>query len=131
MELNFKQRRQVSNALNVYDDSNLPFIIKTNQSNEELYEEVINFFENGSELIYPSKYIFCNIIYSFYLEKYFGEDFYERLSSEDTLEDSPMYYTYKDNPDLYDKILDEVLPKLETYSSIEKTMYYFKQEFLL
>lgn len=131
MELNFKQRRQVANALYEYDDSNLPIVIKEGQTDNELYEEVVSFFENGSELIYPSKYIFCNIVYSYYLQKYFGEDFLERLSDKETLEGSPCYYTYLDNPKLYDKILSKVLPNLESYNSIQKTLSYFRQEFLL
>lgn len=131
MELNFKQRRQVANALCEYDDSNLPIVIKEGQTDNELYEEVVSFFENGSELIYPSKYIFCNIVYSYYLAKYFGEDLKERLKDPNTLEDSPMYYTYVDNPKVYDRILEKVLPNIEQYDSIQKTLGYFYQEFLI
>ena len=92
---------------------------------------MIDYFNNGSELVYPEKYIFCNIVYSYYLNKYFGLDFYKMLDSALTIPDSPMYYYYSDNKFVYDQILKQILPKIESCQSIIKTRHYFKQEFLI
>ena len=129
--MDWKQRREVANKLYKYNDNNLQYQIYDQQTDEKLTQQVIDFFNNGSELVYPAKYIFCNIVYSYFLAKYFELDFYTQLNDRCTLSDSPMYYVYDDNRLVYDKVLSVVLPNLEQYESISKTRKYFKQEFLI
>ena len=127
----WQERRKTANKLYkyVYTDQNLDYQFDDNNQDQHLIDTVIDYFNNGSELVYPEKYIFCNIVYSYYLNKYFGLDFYKMLDSALTIPDSPMYYYYSDNKFVYDQILKQILPKIESFQSIVKTRHYFKQEF--
>lgn len=129
--MDWLQRREIANKLYNYSDNNLDFVILNDQTDDQIISQVLSFFENGSELVYPAKYIFCNIIYSHYLAKYFNLDFYNQLSDSNTLSDSPMYYFYDDHKNVYDEVLNKVYDRLEQYESINKTRKYFKQEFLI
>ena len=55
-----KYRRSMAYLLNDWDDINLPY--EFNDSN--ILQQVINFFNNGSYLIYPAKSYFVAIIYA-------------------------------------------------------------------
>lgn len=129
----WERRRRLSYKLyaGLFDDVNLPYEIQNTNDDDALYHQVLYFFEHQSELIYPAKFIFCNIVYSYYLNKYFGEDFYESLDNKDLLADSPMILLYGDNKPLYDSILKEVMDRIETLPSVVKTRHYFKMEFLI
>lgn len=96
-----------------------------------LIDRVIDFFENGSELIYPAKFVFCNIVYAYYLNKYFNLDFYECLDTYEILADSPSVLLYSQAKQEYDTIINHVIDHIEHYKSIEKTRLFFMQEFLI
>lgn len=132
-ELSWMQRRKIAYKLydGLFNDNNLPIKVINNQTDEQLAEQVIDFFKNGSELIYPAKYIFCNIVYSYYLHKYFQCDFNAQLNDLNTLYDSPCPILYNDRPNVYKHVLTAINPNIETYQSTSKTRKYFKMEFLI
>ena len=121
-----KYRRSMAYLLNDWDDINLPY--EFNDSN--ILQQVINFFNNGSYLIYPAKSYFVAIIYAKCLEKYFHQNFYEMLNDKDLLPDDKFFITYQNDKDLYDKILENI-GEIWKYDSINKTVDYFKKEFLV
>ena len=129
--MNWLQRREIANKIYKYTDNNLDYTIDLSQSSQQLVNQVLSFFNSGSELVYPAKYIFCNIVYSYFLNKYFGLDFYTQLNDKNTLIDSPIYCLYSDYKEVYDQVLDIVLPNIEQNQHISKTRKYFKQEFLI
>ena len=131
--IDWKTRRKIAYKLynGLFDDVDLPHVVIDNQTDEQLASQVINFFENGSELIYPAKFIFCNIVYSYYLNKYFDVPFYQALNDVETLYDSPCVILYNDRKNVYDIVLAKVLPNFENFNSIKKTRHYFKMEFLV
>ena len=59
-DLSWQQRRQLAYRLysGLFNDVNLPYTVIENQTDEQLAEQVIDFFKHGSELVYPAKYIF-------------------------------------------------------------------------
>lgn len=125
-----ERRKKSRKFFKQYTDENVKIEIVKNQTEQELIEQVLLFFETESSCIYPAKYIFCNIIYSYYLNKYFNLNFKECLSDKNVLKNSPIEYSYKDHIEIYEAILSK-LKDIESYASIKKTRLYFKQEFLI
>lgn len=121
-----KYRRRMAYLLNDWDDINLPYEF----DNSNVLQQVINFFNNGSYLIYPAKSYFVAIIYAKCLEKYFHQNFYEMLNDKDLLPDDKFFITYQNDKVLYDNILDNI-GEIWKYDSINKTVDYFKKEFLV
>lgn len=131
--LDWKARRKIAYKLynGLFDDYNLQYKVIKDQTDDQLIDQVIDFFINGSELIYPAKYIFCNIIYSYYLNKYFSVDFYQALDNIDTLYDSPCPVLYHDRPHVYNSIISAIIDRIELLPSVNKTRHYFKMEMLI
>ena len=125
-----ERRKKSREFFKHYTDENVKITILKNQTEQELIEQVLLFFRIESSCIYPAKYIFCNIVYSYYLNKYFGLDFKECLSDTDVLKNSPIEYLYTVHKNVYDSILSKI-DNIEQYTSIKKTRLYFKQEFLI
>ena len=132
-DLDYKQRRQLAYKLynNLFVDLGNQYQIIDEQTDQQLTDQVLDFFNNGSKLIYPAKFIFCNIVYSYYLNKYFKLDFYQCLDDQTILDDSPCVCLYSQRRNVYDNVLKQVLPKIETFDSIIKTRKFFKQEYLI
>lgn len=126
MKIDLKNKRQLSYLINEWDDINLPYTFDYNN----IDEQVIDFFKNGSKLIYPAKSYFVAIIYAKCLEKYFQIDFYESLNDIDLLPDDCYFSTYNQNKDIYDNIIENI-EDIWQYDSIMKTVTYFKKEFLI
>ncbi len=125
------RRAKSSKMFKQYSDSGLEYSV-VSLSENELVKQVIFYFKTESSLCYPAKYIFCNIIYSYYAEKYFNLPFYESLNWPELLADSPIEYLYKDHVSVYEVIIKEILPNIEHYeNAIRKTRLYFKQEFCI
>lgn len=121
-----KKRRKLSYLLNVWDDVNLPH--STNFNNIE--QQVIGFFKTESQLIYPAKAYFVAIVYAKCIEKYFGIDLYESLNDKELLPDDPYFETYDSKKQVYDTVL-KAIDNIWVYKSIQKTVNYFKKEFLI
>lgn len=126
MRTDLKNKRKLSYLTNVWDDINLPYIFDYNN----IDVQVIDFFKNGSKLIYPAKSYFVAIIYAKCLEKYFQEDFYESLNDTELLSDDCYFSIYSQNKDIYDNIIENI-GDIWQYDSIMKTVTYFKKEFLI
>lgn len=125
-----ERRKKSREFFKQYTDENVEITILKNQTEQEIIDQVLLFFEKESSCIYPAKYIFCNIVYSYYLNKYFNLDFKDCLSDSDVLKNSPIEYTYSTHKIVYETILSK-LDDIECYASIRKTRLYFKQEFLI
>lgn len=124
-------RRQKSNQFYQHYCDEVITVDYQTLNNQELIKQVLDFFFIECLCIYPAKYIFCNIVYSYYLQKYFGLDFYQQLNDKDTLTNSPYYCLYSDRKDVYDQVIEKVYTQIEQLPSCRKTRLYFKQEFLI
>ena len=58
MKEELKAKRKLSYLLNIWDDVNLPYIF----NNDNVEDQVVNFFLTESELIYPAKSYFVAIV---------------------------------------------------------------------
>ena len=128
--MNWKNRRKLSYIINDFDDVNLPYTVRTYDSDEALIKEIVYFFINGSELIYPAKSYFVALVYAKLLEKYFGVDFYTVLEDKELLPDDIFFVTYNNSREIYDSVLKIIGNPLD-YEAAEKTKKYFYQEFMV
>ena len=128
--MNWKNRRKLSYLYNDFDDINLPYTVRAYNSDEALVKEIVSFFINGSELIYPAKSYFVALVYAKLLEKYFGVDFYTALEDKELLPDDIFFVTYNNSREIYDSVLKIIGNPLD-YEAAEKTKKYFYQEFMI
>ena len=91
--MNWKNRRKLSYLINDFDDVNLPYTVRTYDSDEALIKEIVSFFIKDSKLIYPSKSYFVALVYAKMLEKHFGVDFYAALEDTELLPDDIFFVT--------------------------------------
>lgn len=124
--MNWREARRLSYLMNEWDDVNLP----QSEDYSNIIQQTIDFFKNGSELIQPAKSYFVAIVYAKCLEKYFGEEFYTALNYKDLLPDDKWFKPYSESKEIYDSILNEI-GDVFSYISIDKTLSYFKKEFLI
>jgi hypothetical protein len=125
----WKEKRKLSYLMNTFDDIGLAYQY-IDMNSDEIINMVIDFFENGSKLIYPPKSYFVAIIYAHYLNKYFGDDFYRLLDDEELLPDDKYFIPYSKAEYIYDKVISKI-SDIEKYPSIKVTLNYFNQEFLI
>lgn len=126
MKEELKAKRKLSYLLNIWDDVNLPYIF----NNDNVEDQVVDFFLTESELIYPAKSYFVAIIYAKCLEKYFGGSFFEYLNDPELLPDDTYFKVYSQDKSTYDNIINRI-GDIWQYPSICKTVNYFKKEFLI
>lgn len=126
MKEELKAKRKLSYLLNIWDDVNLPYIF----NNDNVEDQVVDFFLAESELIYPAKSYFVAIVYAKCLEKYFGGSFFEYLNDPELLPDDTYFKTYSQDKFTYDNIINRI-GDIWQYPSICKTVNYFKKEFLI
>lgn len=126
MKEELKAKRKLSYLLNIWDDVNLPYIF----NNDNVEDQVVDFFLTESELIYPAKSYFVAIVYAKCLEKYFGGSFFEYLNDPELLPDDTYFKTYSQDKFTYDNIINRI-GDIWQYPSICKTVNYFKKEFLI
>ena len=127
--MDYKERRKLSYLINTFDDIGLDYIY-IKQSKEDLIKLIIKFFNTESLLIYPAKSYFVAIVYAKCIEKYFHINFYDALNDEELLPDDKYFKTYNESKDIYDKVLESI-GDIYQYDSIDKTLKYFKQEYLI
>ena len=127
--MDYKERRKLSYLINVFDDIGLDYIY-IKQSKEDLVKLIIKFFNTESLLIYPAKSYFVAIVYAKCIEKYFHINFYDALNDNELLPDDKYFKTYNESKDIYDKVLESI-GDIYQYDSIDKTVKYFKQEYLI
>ena len=126
MKEELKANRKLSYLLNIWDDVNLPYIF----NNDNVEDQVVDFFLTESELVYPAKSYFVAIVYAKCLEKYFGGSFFEYLNDPELLPDDIYFKVYSQDKSTYDNIINRI-GDIWQYSSICKTVNYFKKEFLI
>lgn len=126
MKEELKAKRKLSYLLNIWDDVNLPYIF----NNDNVEDQVVDFFLTESELIYPAKSYFVAIVYAKCLEKYFGGSFFEYLNDPELLPDDTYFKIYSQDKSTYDNIINRI-GDIWQYPSICKTVNYFKKEFLI
>lgn len=126
MKEELKAKRKLSYLLNIWDDVNLLYIF----NNDNVEDQVVNFFLTESELIYPAKSYFVAIVYAKCLEKYFGGSFFEYLNDSELLPDDTYFKIYSQDKSTYDNIINRI-GDIWQYPSICKTVNYFKKEFLI
>lgn len=126
MKEELKAKRKLSYLLNIWDDVNLPYIF----NNDNVEDQVVDFFLTESELIYPAKSYFVAIVYAKCLEKYFGGSFFEYLNDPELLPDDTFFKVYSQDKSTYDNIINRI-GNIWQYPSICKTVNYFKKEFLI
>ena len=127
--MDYKERRKLSYLINTFDDIDLDYIY-IKQSKEDLVKLIIKFFNTESLLIYPAKSYFVAIVYAKCIEKYFHINFYDALNDNELLPDDKYFKTYNESKDIYDKVLESI-GDIYQYDSIDKTVKYFKQEYLI
>lgn len=127
--MDYKERRKLSYLINAFDDIGLDYIY-IKQSKEDLIKLIIKFFNTKSLLIYPAKSYFVAIVYAKCIEKYFHINFYDALNDKELLPDDKYFKTYNESKDIYDKVLESI-DNIYKYDSIDKTVKYFKQEYLI
>ena len=127
--MDYKERRKLSYLINAFDDIDLDYIY-IKQSKEDLVKLIIKFFNTESLLIYPAKSYFVAIVYAKCIEKYFHINFYDALNDNELLPDDKYFKTYDESKDIYDKVLESI-GDIYQYGSIDKTVKYFKQEYLI
>ena len=128
--MNWKNRRKLSYLINDFDDVNLPYTVRTYDSDEALIKEIVYFFIKGSELIYPAKSYFVALVYAKKKKKYFGINFYKALEDKELLPDDIFFVTYNNSREIYDSVL-KIIGNPLNYESSEKTKQYFYQEFMI
>ena len=128
--MDWKYRRKLSYLINDFNDTGLDYTVKKYGSDEELVNEIVDFFISGSKLIYPAKSYFVAIVYAKLLEEYFNENFYDCLNDKELLPDDYFFVPYNRNRNVYNAVLSKIGDPLE-YKAAEKTKEYFYQEFLL
>lgn len=125
--MTWRANRELAYLITEFDDMNLLY-----KKEPLTIKRVVDFFKHGSELIYPAKSYFVAIVYAWLLQKYFKEPFYTALDYEDLLPDDPYFVRYSKDKLTYDQIIKEIpLNKLDKLNSTQKTISYFKQEFLI
>lgn len=127
--MTWKKKRAISYLFSDFDDKDLPYVFM-DIDNTNLISIIIDFFKNESELIYPAKSYFVAIIYAKAIEKYFDEDFYTVLNDKELLPDDLYFKPYTEARNIYDAVIDDI-GDIWQYSSINTTLKYFYQEFLI
>ena len=128
--MTWRKRRILSYLMHDFDDYCLPYT-EIKMSNKQLVDTVVDFFNNGSKLIYPAKAYFVAIVYAKMLEKHFNIPFYEGLSQDALLIEDKWFIPHKKSQDTYDAIIKQIPEDFLTLKSTKKTRQYFSEEFLI
>ena len=133
-----RDRRELAYSYKEFDDVNLPRTVLNYATDDEVADQVIEFFVSGSDLIYPCKSYFVAIVYADCILRYFKgryDDITEPLKCEDLVIDDDFFVPYNEKScKIYNKILQWLETErkpLDEYFSTEKTIKYFKEEFLV
>lgn len=129
MDKQIRCRRELSYLFNTWDDKDpSPFV--DNADDDMIVIAVTYFFKTESKCIQPFKAYFSAIVYARCMEHYFGVNFYEALSDRELMFDDMYFIPYNENPNVYERILDNV-GDIWQYDSIDASVDYFKKEFLI
>ena len=121
-----KKLRAKSYLQNEWDDIDLSYSMNF----ENVIEQIIEFFKTESKLVYPAKSYFVAIVYAACLVRWFNIDFMQSLDDPELLPDDRYYLPYSQAKDIYQSVLDNI-GDIWQYPSINKTVEYFKKEFMV
>ena len=133
-----KERRELAYLYKEFDDFNLPRQILDSVTDDEIVEHVIEFFVEGSTLVYPYKSYFVAMVYAVCMCHYFPKHFkklIEPLQCVDLLDNDDFFEPYNDRTEgIYLKLLSWIKKQNRSIldlESTEKTHKYFREEFLI
>lgn len=132
------KKRDLAYLFKEFDDINLARVVLNSVKDDEIADQVIDFFVEGSALVYPSKSYFVAIVYAACMLKYFPEhfkDIVEPLKCVDLLDNDDFFRPYISRTvPIYNKVLqwlERERIEILDYASTMKTHNYFKEEFLI
>ena len=133
-----REKRELAYLFKEFDDTNLARVVLNSATDDEIADHVIEFFVEGSALVYPPKSYFVAIVYAACMCKYFPEhfkDIVEPLRCYDLLDKDDFFRPYSDKTcNIYNKVLqflERERVEILQYSSTAKTHNYFRAEFLI
>jgi len=89
------------------DDLNKLKLIYTRENIKE--DALKHFYERVEDLIYPAKSYFVAICYAAWISEDYQENFYDLLKDPNLLAgNDPYYKTYKEDPNVYDFLLENI-----------------------
>lgn len=132
------KKRDLAYLFKEFDDINLARVVLNSVKDDEIADQVIDFFVEGSALVYPSKSYFVAIVYAACMLKYFPEyfkDILEPLKCVDLLDKDDFFRPYSSHTaPIYNKVLQALeRERIEIldYESTISTHKYFRAEFLI
>lgn len=133
-----REKRELAYLFKEFDDVGLARVVLNSAKDDEIADHVIEFFVEGSALVYPSKSYFVAIVYAACMCKYFPEhfkDIVEPLKCYDLLDKDDYFRPYTDKTcNIYNKVLqflERERVEVLDYESTVKTHNYFREEFLI
>lgn len=133
-----RAKRELAYLYKEFDDLNLPRTVLHSVTDDEIVEHVIEFFVEGSTLVYPYKSYFVAVVYAACMMKYFHTyfaDITDALSCEDLLNyDDEFFVPYNKKTNVYNRILrffEDERQDILSFESTRKTENYFREEFLI
>ena len=132
------EKRNLAYLFKEFDDTNLARVVLNSATDDEIADQVIEFFVEGSALIYPPKSYFVAIVYAACMLKYFPEhfkDIVEPLKCVDLLDKDDFFHPYFSKTcNIYNKVLqwlERERVEILNYESTKSTHNYFRAEFLI
>ena len=133
-----REKRELAYLFKVFDDTGLQRTILNSAKDDEIADQVIEFFIEGSVLVYPTKSYFVALVYAACMLKYFPKYFdniIDPLRCYDLLDNDDFLRPYSEKThSIYDKVLqylEQHRIEILDYVSTKKTHNYFREEFLI
>lgn len=100
---------------------------------DDVVNDAVQYFEDENMgFVYPAKSYVVAICYAWWLTHDFNEDFYDCLNDKDLLYGNDPYFRhYSASKEIYNAILDKILPIDETKGLIPEIKKWYKAEFML
>lgn len=133
-----REKRNLAYLFKEFDDMNLERTVLNFDKDGEIADHVIEFFVEGSALVYPPKSYFVAIVYAACMMKYFPQyfnDITDPLRCYDLLDKDDFFRPYSSHTcEIYNKVLqwlEKERKDILSYESTDKTHNYFRAEFLI
>ena len=131
MMKDWKINQELYHRLNVVHEDDLSKV-KIEKSDDIINNAIRYFNEKDIGWIYPAKSYAVAICYAWWLTSDFKEDFYDLLNDKDLLYGNDPYFRhYGTSKDIYNAILDKVLPIDENKGMVPDIKKWYTAEFML
>ena len=131
MMKDWKINQELYHRLNVVHEDDLSKV-KIEKSDDVINNAIRYFNEKDIGWIYPAKSYAVAICYAWWLTNDFKEDFYDLLNDKDLLYGNDPYFRhYGASKDIYNAILDKVLPIDENKGMVPDIKKWYTAEFML